>query len=156
MSDLHMEISVAIVSGSVAKTPKAISYSFVFDEAFKLAKNRINVHVIRSKAERDSFVHGIYFHGMKKSIDAQAFRTMLANVSRYPPSYLLRNPKSVYWEYWENRLSSNLTDVIRNNRIDLIHAHFAYPEGQVGLLSKKKNWQTLDCHGSWFRHSCRA
>jgi glycosyltransferase involved in cell wall biosynthesis len=150
MSDLHSKISVAIVSGSVAKIPKAIHYSFVFDEAHRLARSRVNVHVVRSKSEKDSFSYGIHFHGMKKRIDAQAFRTTLENLFGYSPAYLLTNPKSIYWEYWINQLAWNLTEVIRNNHIDLIHAHFAYPEGPVGLLAKNRTSKPLvvTVHGS--------
>jgi glycosyltransferase involved in cell wall biosynthesis len=143
MSDVQRAISVAVVSGTVAKTPKAIHYAFVFDEASKLADSRLNVHIIRSKAEDDSFSYGIYFHGLKKRIDPRAFRTMFEEWLRFPQFYLLRKPKSIYWEYWINRLSSNVTDVIRNNCIDLIHAHFAYPEGAVGLQAKKRTGKPL-------------
>jgi glycosyltransferase involved in cell wall biosynthesis len=67
----------------------------------------------------------------------------LKNLLYYPPAYLLRKPKSIYWEYWINRLASNATEVIRNNHIDLIHAHFAYPEGLVGLLAKNRTSKPL-------------
>lgn len=143
MSDVHRAISVGIVSGSVGKTPEDVHYSFVFNEARKLSESRVNVHIVRSKVEDDSFSYGMHFHGMKKRIDAHAFRITFKNLLYYPPAYLLRKPKSIYWEYWINRLALNATEVIRNNHVNLIHAHFAYPEGLVGLLTKKETGKPL-------------
>jgi glycosyltransferase involved in cell wall biosynthesis len=134
------EISVAMISGPVGNTPEGITYSFVFDEAFLLARNRIGVHIVRSRIEKDSFLYSIHFHGIERKIDLSAIGLVLRNLSMYPRISLLRKPTSVYWE---NLYAINASRIIEKNNIDLIHAHFAYPEGLVGLLAKRKTKKPL-------------
>jgi len=128
------KVSVALISESVGKTPEVIASSFVFDEAYRLAKKGINVHIIRSKIEEDSYSYGIYFHGEKTKVDSQAIELIMRNLLLYPIVSLFRKPTSIYGE---NRYALNVSRVIEKNDIDLIHAHFAYPEGLVGLLLKR-------------------
>jgi len=127
--------SVAVISGLVGKTPDDITYSFVFDEAYRLARRGIDVHLVRSKIEGDSLSYGIHFHGIERRISIQAVNLLLRSVSSYPFISLLRKPTSLYWE---NLYALNVCRVIEENDIDLIHAHFAYPEGLVGLLVKRR------------------
>ena len=147
MVSSHKRISVAVISGSVGKTPDDIAYSFVFDETYRLAKRGISVHIVRSKIEEDSFSYEIHFHGIKRKIDSQAVKMMLRNLPVYPQSCLLRNPTTIYWE---NLYASNVSRIVKQNDIDLIHAHLAYPEGLVGLLAKKmiKKPLIITLHGS--------
>jgi glycosyltransferase involved in cell wall biosynthesis len=140
------KISVAIISGPVGKTPEDIPYSFVFDEVYRLAKRGVNVHVIRSKIEGDSFSYGINYHGIEKKIDHRALIMGVRNIAWYPPISLLRKPTTLYWE---NLYALNVSRVIERNNIDLIHAHFAYPEGFIGALAKRVIRRPLivTCHG---------
>ena len=133
-------ISVAIISSGVGKTPETIAYSFVFDEAYRLSKRGINVHIIRSRFERDSTSYGMHYHGLRRMVDMRAIELFLHNFRVYPPISLLRNPAKIYWE---NLYALNAIDVIKRENIDLIHAHFAYPEGLVGLLAKKVTGRSL-------------
>ena len=128
-------ISVAVISSSVGKTPEDIVCSFVFDEGYRLAKRRLEVHVVRSKVEEDSLPYGIHFHGIERRVDHHAVGLMLRNLPQYPPISLLRKPTSIYWE---NLYALNVIKVVEKYNIDLIHAHFAYPEGLVGLLAKRR------------------
>lgn len=146
MTPPHKRISVAVISGAVGKTPEEITHSFVFDEVYRLAKRGINVHVIRSKIEKDSFSYGIHFHGIAKKFDIRAFNLLLRNITSYPTISLLRKPTSIYWE---NLYALNVSKVIGKNNIDLIHAHFAHREGLVGLLAKRITGKPLIvmCHG---------
>jgi len=135
MNRSHKKISVAVISGPVGKTPEDIAYSFVFDEAYRLARTGVNVHVVRPKIEEDSLSYGIHFHGVEKKIDIQAVKSLLRNITNYPLISFLRKPPSLYWE---NLYALNVSRVIERNNIDLIHTHFAYPEGLVGLLAKRR------------------
>ncbi|MHA1610308.1 MAG: glycosyltransferase [Candidatus Njordarchaeales archaeon] len=132
---MNKRLSVAVVSGRVGKSPREITRCFVFDEVYRLARRGIEVHVIRSKMEKESMSYGIHFHGIERKIDIQAAALFLRNITRYPPISILRNPKRLYWE---NLYALNVSRVIERNNIDLIHAHFAYPEGLVGLLTKRR------------------
>ena len=64
----------------------------------------------------------------------------LKNLRTYPPRALIRKPSIIYWE---NLFASNISRIIKKNNFDLIHAHFAYPEGLVGFLTKKKTKKSL-------------
>jgi hypothetical protein len=123
-------LSVAVISGPVGKTPEDVTYSFVFDEVYRLAKRGVNVHVIRSKIEGDSLSHGIHYHGIERKIDPKTLGMLVRNVTCYPPISLWRKPTALYWE---NLYALNVSRVIEKSNVDLIHAHFAYPEGFVGF-----------------------
>ncbi|MCS7366624.1 MAG: glycosyltransferase [archaeon YNP-WB-062] len=143
---MDRELSIALISGAVGKTPEDVPYSFVFDEAYRLARRKVKVHVVRSKIEGECTSYGINFHGIEKKYDAQALNFLTRNVACYPPISLMRNPKRLYWE---NLYALNVSKVVEKYDVNLIHAHFAYPEGLVGLLAKKKTGKPLiiTCHG---------
>ena len=131
---MKMSYSVAIISSFIGKTPEDMAHSFVFDEAYRLAQKGIDVHIIRYKVEKDSYSYGIKYHGLEKKIDVRALKFFMRNLSVYPPISLLRKPTLIYHE---NLYALNTYRVIERDGIDLIHAHFAYPEGLVGLLTKR-------------------
>jgi glycosyltransferase involved in cell wall biosynthesis len=134
------KISVGIISAVIGKTPEEIANSFVFDEAYRLARKGIDVHVIRRRVEREAPSYSIHFHGLERKVDVRAVESMLENLHVYPPVSLLRNPARIYWE---NVYAVNVSKVIRENKIDLIHAHFTYPEGLAGLSAKMKTGRPL-------------
>ncbi|MEM1548197.1 MAG: hypothetical protein QXM02_04150, partial [Thermoproteota archaeon] len=121
-----MDKKVLVISSSVGKTPNEIAYYFIFDEVYRLVKRGLEIHIVRSKVEEDSISHGIYFHGIKKMLDPQAVKSTLKNILEYPLPSLLRNPISIYWEA---NYALNVIRIVEKYDIDLIHAHFAYPEG---------------------------
>lgn len=125
--------SVAIISERVGKTPEYIIHSFIFDEAYRLAIKGINVHIIRNKIEMDSLSHGMRFHGIERKINFGTILLMLRKRFIHSKLSFLSTP--IY--------SSNISKVIERNRIDLIHAHFAYPEGLAGLLAKRRTGKPL-------------
>jgi glycosyltransferase involved in cell wall biosynthesis len=143
---MNKGLSVALISGPVGKTPKDIAYSFVFDEAYELAKRGVKVYAIRSKIEKESTSYGINFQGIERIVDPQVLNFLARNITCYPPISLIRKPISLYWE---NLYALNASRVIRKNDVDLIHAHFAYPEGFIGFLVKRKTGKPLivTCHG---------
>ena len=125
---------IAIIASSVGKTPNEAIQSFVFDEARKLAERGFEAHIIRAKVEKDILSYGIYFHGIEKGIKFQVLKLMMRTSLYYPPISLLRNPVRIYQE---NLYALHVVDIVKRYSIDLIHAHFAYPEGWVGILAKK-------------------
>ncbi|MHA1505725.1 MAG: glycosyltransferase [Candidatus Asgardarchaeia archaeon] len=128
-------LSVAIVASYLGKSPKDVSYSFVFDEAYRLSKKGVKVHVVRSVPNGESLSYGMYYHDMKKEGFLKTFTFLIKNLSIYPPISLIRRPVRIYRE---NLYALNLIRVIEKNKVDLIHSHFAYQEGLVGLLAKKR------------------
>jgi len=129
------QMSVAVISRLVGRTPDDITYSFIFSEIYRLANKGVNVHVVRSETEEDSFSSGICFHGLKKKIDALSIGLSLREIFTYPPIFLLRKPTTIYRD---SLYAMNVSKVMKANDITLIHAHFAFPEGLVGLLASKR------------------
>jgi glycosyltransferase involved in cell wall biosynthesis len=137
---MSKKLSIAVISESVGKTPEDITYSFVFDEVYRLAQRGIEVHVVRSKIESKSMSYGIHFHGIERRYNFQALNFLARNITCYPPISLVRRPTALYWE---NLYASNVVKVVEKNDLNLIHAHFAYPEGLVGLLAKRRTGKPL-------------
>jgi glycosyltransferase involved in cell wall biosynthesis len=125
--------SVAIISGPIGKSLEAVEGSFIFDEAYMLAKKGLKVHIIRPVFEKDSLSYGMYYYGIRAKIDVNAIINILQNIHKYPARSLLRNPLLFYWE---NLYVSNVLRVVKANKINLIHSHFAWPQGLVGLFVK--------------------
>jgi len=48
----------------------------------------------------------------------------------------MRRPKLIFFE---NLYALNVARIIEKHDIDLIHAHFAYPEGFIGLIAKEED-----------------
>ncbi|MFX0141046.1 MAG: glycosyltransferase, partial [Candidatus Hodarchaeota archaeon] len=137
---LDKKISVAMISGLVGKTPEYITRSFIFNESYRLAKRGININIIRPNVEGNSFSYGIHYYGLTKKIDMQAFSFMIKNLPTYPLFSLFRRPESFYKE---NLYAMNVLKKIKQKDMDLIHAHFAYREGLVGMLARKRTRKPL-------------
>jgi glycosyltransferase involved in cell wall biosynthesis len=137
---MSKRLSVAVISSSVGKAPEDIAYSFVFDEVYMLAKRSVEAHLIRSRIEGEFISYGIHYHGIERRYDIQALNFLARNITCYPPISLVRKPTTLYRE---NLYALNVSKVIERDRIDLIHAHFAYPEGLVGLLAKRRTGKPL-------------
>lgn len=135
-----MKPSIAVISGSVGNSPDDIGYSFVFDEAHALSKQGFDVHVIRSRYEKVFFSHGMHFHGFQRELEPVTLKFFLRNFRMYPGFSFVWKPQGIYWE---NLYAVNACRTIERNKINLINAHFAYPEGFVGLLAKKRTGKPL-------------
>jgi glycosyltransferase involved in cell wall biosynthesis len=127
-------MKVLIISAAVGKSPSEIVYSFVFDEIVRLAKRGIEVHVARLRFEGSGYYHGIYFHDIKRKAEPKVLYEAFRKLRYFPTYSLLRNPKKIYGELL---YSLNIEKVAQKVNPDIIHAHFAYPEGWVGILAKK-------------------
>ncbi|MCR8501814.1 MAG: hypothetical protein NDP19_05820, partial [Crenarchaeota archaeon] len=92
------KLSVAIVAAAVGKTPQEIAYSFVFDEAYRLAQRGLDIHIIRGKVENESKAYGMRFYGLKRRICLDALLLTIKNLKSYPSLSLLRMPGIIYWE----------------------------------------------------------
>jgi len=127
-------MKVLIVSSNVGRSSSEIMYSFVFDEIFRLAKRGIEVHAGRLKFEGSGFSYGIHFHDIDKKFKLQALLLGFRSLSSYPLISLIRSPKVIYGEFLYGYHVSN---ILKKIKPDLIHAHFAWPEGWVSYLAKK-------------------
>jgi len=128
------KVSVALISSSIGKTPQDIHYSFVFDEAYKLGERGLAVHVVRSFKEKTSFSNGIHFHGLESASRIKYTPFLFKHLTAIPNIAYLMPPWALLYLA---KYGSAVTNVINSQNIGLIHAHFAYPEGFVGLLAKR-------------------
>lgn len=133
-------ISTALISNYVGKTLEDTTYSFVFNEAYCLAKRGVDINIIRPTIEKPFFSYDMHFYGFEKRVDIRALLFLLKNLKMYPPISLTRIPSITYFE---NLYASNVSRIVEHKKIDLIHAHFAYPEGLIGLLVKRKTKKPL-------------
>lgn len=133
-------LSVAMISVSAPTAPQHTVYSFVFDEARSLAEKGVDVHIVRPMVERDFSSCGVRYHGIQKKIDLGAVKFMIKGLWAYLPIALFRNPRYIYRE---SLYALNISKIIIKQGTDIIHAHFAYPEGFVASLAKKATKKPL-------------
>ena len=124
---------IALVSGAMPESPGEIPLSFVFDEAYELSRHGVEVHVARTLGERrDFYACNMHFHRLKRKFDLEVLPFSFANATSL--DFLLK-PKSLYRVY---RYGLNVAKVAKKHRVNVIHAHFAYPEGFAALLAKRE------------------
>jgi len=125
-------MNVLVVSAPVGRSPREIAYSFVFDEVVRLAKRGLNVSVARFRFEGDAKACGVSFYDVPRG---QVFTLFLGlnKIAFFPINALLRSPFSLYSELL---YSKHIEDLIKRLEPDLLHAHFAYPEGWAAYLAK--------------------
>lgn len=134
-------MKVLVIASNVGKTPDEIAYSFVFDEIHRLARRGIEVHAVRSRVEEDSFTNNIHFYGLRNTFGAcELFSYIIQMISKSVPTGLLRRPRTIYLE---GRYYNRVLKVAEDLKVDVIHAHFAYPEGVVGYLVKARTKRPL-------------
>jgi len=103
----------------------------------------VGIHVgrwshIRDKlAVRTRVIDGVFVHDIKFNL--ANFLLSFSNISKLPRSQLFR-PKEigVLLSY-----SKGMEKLAKKYNVDVTHAHFAYPEGYVGLLIKNRTGKPL-------------
>lgn len=117
--------------------------SFIRDEACELAKKGVDVHVgrwvhmsERVRAESRT-IDGVSVHDVKFS---------LANFL-FASSSFLELPRSFLFKLKETGIllsyGKGVEKLVRKHDPDIIHAHFAYPEGFAGVLAKRRTQRPL-------------
>ena len=118
-------------------------YSFVFDESLKLYTRGVQVHIARYiphlRRSKYSFRKGLHVHNISEIMSVGIPAINLANIVDLPLGILL-NPKIFGATI---PFSLLITKLVKRFKIDLIHAHFAYPEGFAGLLAKNSTGKPL-------------
>jgi N-acetyl-alpha-D-glucosaminyl L-malate synthase BshA len=126
---------VCIIASSIGKSPSEIPQSFVFDEAFRLSRKGLDIHIVTSRLEREIASYGMKFHGIMRRPELRTLHFLVRNLIDYPFISLSRNLSHIYLE---SLYALSVSRVIEKYDVDLIHAHFAYPEGFVGVLAREK------------------
>ncbi|MCC6003965.1 MAG: glycosyltransferase [Thermofilum sp.] len=125
-------MNLLVVSAAVGRNPQELAFSFVLDEAIRLAKHGLNVSVARFRFEGDARAYGVSFYDVRRS-QLLKLPLRLNRLAHYPVSALLRSPLSLYSELL---YSKHIEELIKRLEPDLLHAHFAYLEGWAAYLAK--------------------
>ncbi|MEM2598741.1 MAG: glycosyltransferase family 4 protein [Thermoproteota archaeon] len=128
-----MSTSILVISSLVGSSFDDISYPFVFDEIYRLANRGFEVHVARMKLGDVFEKHGIHYHNIRSSFEPGILKFILGKIKHYPLISLFRGPRPLYVTC---RYAFNVQRIVEQEKIDIIHAHFAYIEGWVGYLAK--------------------
>ena len=111
-------------------------YSFVLDETLRLSDESVEVHVARYvpmiSGNTDSLVKSVNVHSL--NMPSAVFLTIrsLHALRQIPPHGLLF-PKTIVSTV---PFSQFIASLVKRYKIDIIHAHFAYPEGFAGFLAR--------------------
>lgn len=113
--------------------------SFVRDEACALSKAGVEVHVARWRYAgrffntKDSVVDGVHVHGLKlfspKNLLIGFSNVWRLPISLFPLKELGRT--GVFFSY-----GKQVERIVKRCNIDVIHAHFAHPDGFVASVAK--------------------
>lgn len=111
-------------------------YSFVLDETLHLSSESVEVHVARyvlkTSKNTDLLIRNVNIHSLNMRNAFLLTMKSLHIMMQIPPPGLLF-PKVIALTIPFSRF---ITDLVRKYNIDILHAHFAYPEGYAGFLAK--------------------
>lgn len=139
-------MKVLLVSAYFPIKPCDSARSFVRDEACVLSKAGVEVHVARWRYggrffhAKDSVVDGIHVHGLKLFSPRNLFigfsNLWELPISLFPLKELGRT--GVFFSY-----GKQVERIVKRCNIDIIHAHFAHPDGLVASLAKNSTNKPL-------------
>ena len=111
-------------------------YSFLHEEIGGLAEKGLDVYVLVPEIAPPTplRVHAYPFETPPNRTDAGRMLGLLAGQARRIPPRNLTEPRKLLQALHVESLAA---DVIRQNRIDLIHSHFGWPKGFGGLLASR-------------------
>jgi len=133
-------MKVLLISAYFPTKPVDPARSFVRDEAVALSKTGVEVHVARWRYvgrlfhAKDSVVGGIHVHGLKLFSPRNLFIGFSSlwglPTSSFPLKELGRT--GVLFSY-----GKQVERIVKCCNIDVVHAHFAHPDGFVASVAKK-------------------
>jgi len=124
-----------VVASMVDNDPSWVTHSFVWDEISGLATRGIELHVARFMFKGSKRVGSISIYDLSKKIDPLILTELFKRAEAYPLLSLFRNPRRVYGELL---YSNHIERVLSVVKPDILHAHFAYPEGWASYLALRR------------------
>jgi N-acetyl-alpha-D-glucosaminyl L-malate synthase BshA len=126
-------MNVLIVSNDIARNPLDDAKSFIFDEITRLAQRNINILVACFDFKGSIKTHNVFFYDVDKYVFL-VFPLIIHRIAYYPSfNSILRSP---YRLFLELSYSEHVVRLMKHIKPDLLHAHYAYPEGWVAFLAK--------------------
>lgn len=131
-------MKVLIASAPFPQSSEEIRSSFVYQEAIKISERNVEVHVARGlgsiwEKRRDLILDNVNIHNFSRKIDVSLLTFSLKGSVEFPITALV-HPDTVA------RLLPSawfISKLARVHQVDLIHAHFAYPDGFAAFLARK-------------------
>lgn len=124
------------------KRPDRIgAYTFLDEEIQALAAAGIKAFVLSTQAKSDGWCGGVRLKAarMKMTRRSDVLKFMAGRSAQVPVMNLL-SPKLLYHA---GRLECLASRMVVQEHVDLIHSHFAWPEGFGGILTKAQTGRPL-------------
>jgi glycosyltransferase involved in cell wall biosynthesis len=119
------------------------AYSFLDEEIEALAGAGIEAFVLSTAAPADADLRGAHLRSApaRRSVRSRLAATgfLLRLSAQYPPANLAR-PLKVHRVA---RLEHLAAEIVRREHIDVIHSHFAWPQGYGGMLARAATGRPL-------------
>jgi len=135
--ELGNGLDVQVVASAFPVDKREFASSFILNEVLALQAAGVRSYVTTCRYGRDVDLDGIHVHRItRKNLDIPSY------ISRWlgMPERLVF-PKSLFLQPLTTHCISKYKDEIiseaKRYRVDLIHAHFAYPAGYAAMLAKK-------------------
>jgi glycosyltransferase involved in cell wall biosynthesis len=119
------------------KTPDRIgAYTFLDEEIHALAERGVDAFVLSRAAERDTALGRVRLMSLtarvSRSSRLRAARHLVSGIDGLPVSSV-RYPLRAYRAAWTETVAA---DIVRAEGIDVIHSHFAWPQGLGGAFAR--------------------
>jgi glycosyltransferase involved in cell wall biosynthesis len=126
-------MKVLLVSSSVRLSRSEQAYSFIYEEIIRLIHQEIEVHIARSKTGSSHCYNKVCVYDFEKR-DLQMVKSYISLLNVI--SSANASIHNVYNIYKELLYIQHINRLIKEIEPQIIHAHFAYPEGWCALLAK--------------------
>jgi glycosyltransferase involved in cell wall biosynthesis len=119
------------------KQPNRIgAYTFLDEEIQALAQAGIKAFALSTSAPDDQTVGGVSLRSVESRTSLMNRLGAATLAARRPdglPLVNVRQPRVWYRAAWLEHVAAT---IVRDEQIDLIHSHFAWPQGQGGALAR--------------------
>lgn len=130
-------MNVQVVASAFPVSKEEFTSSFIFNEVFALQEAGVHSYVTTCRYGGDANLNGIYVHRIRrKKFDVPSY---ISRLLRMPERLVFPKP-ILLWpisSYCLSRYRDKIIEEARMHRVDLVHAHFAYPDGYASALAKK-------------------
>lgn len=131
------ELRVQIVSSYFPLNKEAVTSSFIFNEVCWLQKLGVRPYVTTCCYGKDVDLDGVHIHQIsRRTFEIYPY---ISRIRGLPETLLY--PESIFlWPLSSHCISKYKHEIIEESArhgVNLIHAHYAFPEGYAAMLAKK-------------------
>jgi len=135
--ELKNVFNVQVVASAFPVSMKEFASSFILNEVLALQEAEVRSYVTTCRYGDDVNLDGIRVHRIaRRRLDLPSYISRLLGLPE-----MLVFPKAVFLKplaaYCISRYKDEIVHEAKMHHVDLIHAHFAYPDGYAAMLAKK-------------------